>query len=145
MRHPYPKHLCADCRPKWVAWRDADFDPTAPTQPGGGPWMDERSYDINPLTGRLQPREWQEELQVQQMNLVAAQCAAHQKEAPMAGVFVLKHATTGEIHGVYASCSAADDARDELRTDDDPDLGDEYQIESWAISAGHLTDQENNR
>lgn len=79
MRHPYPKHLCAGCRPAWVAWRDADYDPRHPTNPGGGPLMDERTVDrVNPLTRRLQLREWQEQLQVQQMALVAAQCAAHQ-------------------------------------------------------------------
>jgi len=54
----------------------------------------------------------------------------------IAGVYILKNTTTGDIHGVYATCAAAEDAREEIRTAiDDPGeyFGSEYQLESWAV------------
>lgn len=67
---------CADCRPKWEAWRDAHWSPNRPTNPGGGPLMDGRSLGhFTPHQRTSLLRCQQEELQQQQMDLIAALCA----------------------------------------------------------------------
>jgi hypothetical protein len=71
MQLKMPEHVasCQLCRPSWVAWRDADYDPSHPTQPGGGPTMDGR-------TAHADRRKWQEDLQRSQCELVAELCSA---------------------------------------------------------------------
>lgn len=78
MQHPMPPHVaaCRVCRPRWVAWREADYDPRRPANPGTASLMDERSVEVSPVSGRVLLREWQEELQVSQMAVVAGLCAA---------------------------------------------------------------------
>ena len=78
MQCPMPKHVaaCPVCRPKWVVWREADYNPARPNNPGTASLMDERSIETNPVTGRSNLREWQEELQRSQMDVIADICAS---------------------------------------------------------------------
>lgn len=85
MQHPMPKHVaaCPTCRPRWAAWREADYNPARPNNPGTASLMDQRSVEVSPVTGQLLLREWQEELQRSQMAVIAEICAAGRCAKPV--------------------------------------------------------------
>lgn len=69
MNAKYPTGLlCDGCRPAWIAWRDADYDPARPEK-----------WDVigdNHHISHADRRRWREELQRSQMQLIVDQCRA---------------------------------------------------------------------